>query len=382
MIYNPFDLVGLNNHFKSAETLRAETILNSPFGVPLRKLGTVDKKRDTGTLCGSRHYVETWVSLGATDEETATGLGTMSDEKQYIVPGQSSIIIGFSPQDTSGGGKVQKWFEDFILTPLINTGKVVIGSGQVIGIFVGDFISNPVNWVSSEEAKRETAQSIIDAVPQDSTAGSALSEIGCTVPFVNLAGYCRAGSETGSKGLINRVWNWDWGAETLRSETGVETERAYETYFGTNYHNASAAAHKILVEISVERPDGTVVQKHAKYVAGSPEVYDDEANTLYQKPGLGVFAIDEPGTWTVKLSPTAWATCANVDWSETYTIEVAKPSWWDERTESEQEQEIESLTANINEQLEDTGLSGLTVAGLAGVSIAGVGLLTYMLLNR
>mgnify|MGYP001339604762 FL=1 len=118
MIYNPFDLVGLNNHFKSAETLRAETILNSPFGVPLRKIGTVDKKRDTGTLCGSRHYVETWVSLGATDEETATGLGTMSDEKQYIVPGQSSIIIGFSPQDTSGGGKVQKWFEDFILTLL------------------------------------------------------------------------------------------------------------------------------------------------------------------------------------------------------------------------------------------------------------------------
>ena len=96
------------------------------------------------------------------------------------------------------------------------------------------------------------------------------------VPFVNLASYCRAGSISGSKGLINRVWNWDWGAETLRSETGVETERAYETYFGTNYHNASAAAHKILVEISVERPDGTVVQKHAKYVAGSPEVYDDK----------------------------------------------------------------------------------------------------------
>ena len=378
MIYSPFDLVGLNNHFKSAETHRAETILNSPFGVPLRKIGTVDKKRDTGTLCGSRHYVETWVSLGATDEETATEIGTMSDEKQYIVPGQSSIIVGFSPQDTSGGGKVQKWFEDFILTPLIETGKVVVGgltgAPQVLTIFVGDFISNPVNWVSSEAAKRETAQGIIDAVPQDSLAGGALTAIGCTFSWFDVC-YDEDGKR--DRGL----WSY-FTAEEFNSETAVETERAYETYFGTNYHNASAAAHKILVEISVERPDGTVVQKHAKYVAGSPEVYDDEANTLYQKPGLGVFAIDEPGTWTVKLSPTAWATCANVDWSESYTIEVAKPSWWDERTESGEEQEIESLTANINEKLEDTGLSGLTVAGLAGVSIAGVGLLTYMLLNR
>ena len=147
-----------------------------------------------------------------------------------------------------------------------------------------------------------------------------------------MAGYCRAGSETGSKGLINRVWNWDWG-EDFNSEVCVETEEAYDTYFGTNYHNANANGHKILVEISVERPDGTVVQKHAKYVAGSPEVYDDEANTLYQKPGLGVFAIDDPGTWTVKLSPTAWATCANVDWSQVIRYRSTKPSWWDERTE-------------------------------------------------
>ena len=158
-------------------------------------------------------------------------------------------------------------------------------------------------------------------------------------------------------------------------------EEQYDTYFGTNYHNANAGAHKILVDISVERPDGTVVQKHSKHVSGNPGVYED-GNELYQKPGLGVFAIDEPGTWTVNLSPVAWGTCANVSWSKSYTIEVPKPSWWDERTESEEEQNIESLTANINEKLEETGISGLTVAGLAGLSIAGVGLLTYKLLNR
>ena len=52
------------------------------------------------------------------------------------------------------------------------------------------------------------------------------------------------------KGVINRIWNWDWGAEEFRNETGIRTEEAYETYFGTNYHNANAGAHKILVEIN------------------------------------------------------------------------------------------------------------------------------------
>ena len=92
----------------------------------------------------------------------------MSEEKQYIVPGQSSIIVGFSPQDTSGGERFKSGLKISILTPLINTGKVVIGSGQVIGTFVGDFIKNPKNWVSSEEARRETAQGIIDTIPRDS----------------------------------------------------------------------------------------------------------------------------------------------------------------------------------------------------------------------
>ena len=380
MIFNPFDLI-IHPSMKTSKQYSAEVIRNSPFGVPLKQIGDYEKERDTETLCGSRHYVETWVSLGTVDEETAVEIGAMSDDKKYIVPGQSNIIVGFSPQDTGGGGKVQKWFEDYILTPLITTGKVVIESGQVIGIFVGDFIDNPVNWVSSEEAQLETAQGIIDAVPQDSVTGGVLSEVGCTVPGLNLVSYCRAGSETGSKGLWNRIYNWDWGAESLRSETAIKTEEQYDTYFGTNYHNANAAAHKILVDISVERPDGTVVQKHSKHVSGNPEVYED-GNDLYQKPGLGVFAIDEPGTWTVNLSPVAWGTCANVSWSKSYTIEVPKPSWWDERTESEEEQNIESLTADINEKLEETGISGLTVAGLAGLSIAGVGLLTYKLLNR
>ena len=155
-----------------------------------------------------------------------------------------------------------------------------------------------------------------------------------------------------------------------------------DTYWGTNYHSADAAAHKILVTITLEREDGTTVQKHEKFITGSPEVYEENGN-IYQKPGLGVFAIDEPGTWTVTMSPIAWGTCSNVDWSNTYTIDVPKPEWWDLETESAQEEEIETLTAQMNTKLEDLGLpTGLTVAAVAGIAITGVALLSYKFLNR
>ena len=382
MIYNPFDLFIPSQQMRRAETYSAEINRNSPFGVPLKKLGDYEKERDTGKLCGSKHFIETWVSLGAVDEETATTVGAMSEDKKYIIPGQSNIIVGFSPQDTSGGGKVQKWFEDYILGPIIYTLGVVWDVTTPLRLVVGDFISNPINWVADKEVRRETAVNIIEAVPQDSTTGSVLSEVGCTVPGVNFFGYCRADSDTGSKGIWNRGWNYVFGAEEFRNETGTTTELPDDSYWGTNYHNADAAAHKILVTITLEREDGTTVQKHEKYVAGSPEVYEDSGD-LYQKPGLGVFAIDEPGTWTVEMSPMAWGTCANVDWSKSYTIEVPKPEWWDEQTESEQEEEVEALTTQVNTKLEELGLpAGLTVATFAGLSIAGVALLSYKLLNR
>jgi len=327
MIYNPFDLFIPSQHMRRAETYSAEIIRNSPFGVPLKKLGDYEKERDTGKLCGSKHFVETWVSLGAVDEETATTLGAMSEDKKYIIPGQSNIIVGFYPQDTRGGGMVEAWFIEYIMTPLINTGKVIWGAGEVLTIGVGDFISNPIKWVSDEETRRDTAVNIIEAVPQDSTAGSALTAIGCSVYFWGDA--CK--DDDGD--LDRGIWSYVFGAEEFRNETG-------------------------------------------------PEVYEENGE-LYQKPGLGVFAIDEPGTWTVEMSPMAWGTCANVDWSKSYTVEVPKPEWWDEQTETEQEEEVEALTTQINTKLEDLGIpAGLTVATFAGLSIAGVALLSYKLLNR
>ena len=382
MIYNPFDLFIPSQHMRRAETYAAEIIRNSPFGVPLKKIGDFEKERDTGKLCGSKHFVETWVSLGAVDEETATTVGAMSEDKKYIIPGQSNIIVGFYPQDTRGGGMVEAWFIEYILEPIIKGLGVAWDVTTPIRLVVGDFISNPVNWVSDEEVRRETAVNIIDAVPQDSTTGSVLSEVGCTVPGVNFFEYCRADSDTGSKGIWNRGWDYVFGAEEFRNETGTTTGLPDDTYWGTNYHSADAAAHKILVTITLEREDGTTVQKHEKYISGTPEVYEENGN-IYQKPGLGVFAIDEPGTWTVEMSPMAWGTCANVDWSQSYTVEVPKPEWWDEQTESEQEQEVEALTTQINTKLEDLGIpAGLTVATFAGLSIAGVALLSYKLLNR
>ena len=370
MIYNPFDLVVPTTNHK-AETYSAETILNSPFGVPLKLIGESTKERDTSKLCGSKHFVETWVSLGAADEETATSVGAMSEDKKYIVPGQSNIIVGFSPQDTSGGGKVQKWFEDHILGPIIQGLGVVWDVTTPLRLVVGDFISNPSNWVSDKEVRRETAVNIIDSVPQASKTGSTLTAIGCTFSWFS-ACYDKDGNR--DKGL--------WASEEFKNETGTTTQVPDDTFWGTNYHNADAAAHKILVTITLERADGSIVQKHEKYISGSPEVYEEEGN-IYQKPGLGVFAIDEPGTWTVTTSPIAWGACSNVDWSNTYTIEVPKPEWWDLETESAQEEEIETLTAQMNTKLEDLGLpTGLTVAAVAGIAITGVALLSYKILNR
>ena len=338
MIYNPFDLVVPTTNHK-AETYSAETILNSPFGVPLKLIGESTKERDTSKLCGSKHFVETWVSLGASDEETATSVGAMSEDKKYIVPGQSNIIVGFSPQDTSGGGKVQKWFEDHILGPIIQGLGVVWDVTTPLRLVVGDFISNPSNWVSDKEVRRETAVNIIDSVPQDSKTGSTLTAVGCT--FTPWMSACQDDKDDLDRGL----WSYFW-AEEFKNETGTTTQLPDDTYWGTNYHNADAAAHKILVTITLERADGSIVQKHEKYISGSPEVYEEEGN-IYQKPGLGVFAIDEPGTWTVTTSPIAWGACSNVDWSNTYTIEVPKPEWWDLETESAQEEEVALLSYKI-----------------------------------
>ena len=52
-------------------------------------------------------------------------------------------------------------------------------------------------------------------------------------------------------------------------------------------------------------------------------------------------------------------------------------------TESAQEEEIETLTAQMNTKLEDLGLpTGLTVAAVAGIAITGVALFSYKILNR
>ena len=118
-------------------------------------------------------------------------------------------------------------------------------------------------------------------------------------------------------------------------------------------------------------------------IAGSPEVYEDSGD-LYQKPGLGVFAIDEPGTWTVDYVPHGLGNLLLMSIGQiSYTVEVPKPEWWDLETESAQEEEIETLTAQMNTKLEDLGLpTGLTVAAVAGIAITGVALLSYKFLNR
>ena len=93
MIFNPFDLI-IHPSMKTSKQYSAEVIRNSPFGVPLKQIGDYEKERDTETLCGSRHYVETWVSLGTVDEETAVEIGAMSDDKKYIV--RSNRILSWA----------------------------------------------------------------------------------------------------------------------------------------------------------------------------------------------------------------------------------------------------------------------------------------------
>jgi hypothetical protein len=384
---SPFDL-NIWPQTYQADTFSAEIIRNSPFGVPLKKIGSLEETKDIAKLCGSKHFVETWVSLG-TGDETKYDVGVDSDEKKYVVPGESNIIIAFYPQDTSGGGAVQAWFEKWIFGPLITAGIWVWNAGsdtvyvvsggvsaapEVLWIGVGDFLKNPANWIIDSEVRKETADDIIEAVPTDSKGGNALTAIGCTFTWFSA---CKDEDGKQDRGF------WSYFAEEFKTETGTTTKLPDATYWGTSYHNAAAEMHKILVTMTLERPDGTTTQKHEKYITGNVEVYVDDNGDLQQKPGLGVFSIDEPGTWTIKLEPIGWGTCSNVNWEETYTIEVAKPDWWDSNTESLEEQEIESLTANINEKLKESNIPlGLTVAGLAGIIIAGVAVVTSKFMSK
>lgn len=369
MMTNPFDWTSLPR--KQAETFQAEIISNSPFGVPLQKLGEKTASKDTRGLCETQHLVETWVSLGVGDQDPST-IRTASEAKRYIVPGESNLIVAFYPQDTSGGGKVEQWFNDWIVTPLIKTGAVVLSPLGVIAITAGDFISNTAFWVTGgavggRVTREEWGQNVVDLIPTESAGGKTLTAIGCTItPWMKV---CRDSDDKLDRGL----WSV-FSADTVGEAT--------DSLFGTTLHPANADAHKVLVEISVERPNGVVVQKHRKFVAGLPEIYEQDGE-VFQKPGLGVFAIDEPGEWTVRITPAAWGTCANVEWESVETFTVDTPEGWNPSETLLEPDEATETTQRVNQWLEDAGLpAGVTVAAVATAAIVGVSLVSFKLLSR
>jgi len=372
MMTNPFDWTILPQ--KQAETFQAEIISNSPFGVPLQKLGEKSASKDTRGLCETKHFVETWVSLGVGDQDP-TKITTDSEAKKYIVPGESSLIVAFYPQDTSGGGKVEAWFNKWIVTPLINTGAVVLSPLGVLLISVGDFMSNAAFWVTggaigSDITLEDWGQDVVETIPTDSRGGNFLTAVGCTFSWFD-ACYNEEGER--ERGL------WSYFAENYQANEAGETT---DSLFGTTLHPANADAHKVLVDISVERPNGVVVQKHRKFVAGLPEIYEQDGD-VFQKPGLGVFAIDEPGEWTVRITPAAWGTCANVEWESVETFTVETPDGWDSSETTADESEAKETTQKVNQWLEDAGLpTGVTVAAVATAAIVGVSLFSFKLLSR
>ena len=271
---SPFDLTLWPRTYQ-ADTFSAEIIRNSPFGVPLKKIGSLEETKDIAKLCGSKHFVETWVSLG-TGDETKYEVGVDSDEKKYVVPGESNIIIAFYPQDTSGGGAVQAWFEEWIFGPLITACKWAWNTGEEVVIGVGDFLTDTGNWVLPAEDRRDIAEGIIDYVPEESIVGGVLTAIGCTFSWMSA---CKDEDGKQDRGF------WSLFAEEYKTETGTTTELPDASYWGTSYHNAAAEMHKILVTMTLERPDGSTTQKHEKYITGNVEVYVDDNGDLQQKPG-------------------------------------------------------------------------------------------------
>ena len=283
---NPFQHNLLNS---KAQTFAATADIpgEMPVKIDLRKDKT--KSRDPRKLCGSKHAV--WIGI----QPPPTG------GPNKIIPFENSIVVAFWANDTSGGG--------------------VLDPGAIIG-GIGVAITDPEKYGSTVD----TGQQIVLQNLQDCKDKGGSWCVGETTEAVIYSGMNVIFGTVGKGlGVFTSPKKYGGYAKTIWNKSKLspknwfaETNESFATdFFGMDYHNVGAPAHKVSIEITC-RHNGVTRVVHDTELAGTSDVYFGNQPS----PALAYFVIDSPGDWKVRVKSMASGSCADprLDVVETFTV--------------------------------------------------------------
>ncbi len=288
--------------------------------IDLRKDKT--KERDPASVCGSKHSV--WIGI----EPPPVG------GPNKIIPYENNIVVAFWANDTSGGG--------------------VLDPGAIMG-GIGTMITDPKEYHDTlGEGQSVVWQEWKDCSGVGECAGKGTQLVVYSVANVTVGVVGRAVGGLFSAGKAIGKATCFWCAES-------EAESFETDWVGLDYHNLSAAAHKVSIEISC-RYQGKTRIVHQTELAGTSEVYGMEKNP---KPALAYFVIDSPGEWKVRVKSLASGTCADPRLDVVETFNVAEPK----STAEAEDSDSKESPAALDRLFADPKTLGVQVAGgLAGLT--------------
>jgi hypothetical protein len=282
---NPFQQPLLN---AKAQTFAASAdIPGSSPNVEIDLRADKTKKRDPKKLCGSKHAV--WIGIQPPPP---------ANRPNQITPFENNIVVAFWANDTSGGG--------------------IIDPGAVIG-GIGTLITDPTHYENVVEEG-------YDIIKQQYKDGE-VSGFEYRAYQVVYYGAMPARWVANIGNSASTVWNKsklspkNWWAES--------NERFATDYWGLDYHNAAANAHKVSIEISCKYKGETRIV-HDTELAGTNQIYAGDK----PKPALAYFVIDSPGEWKVRVRSLASGNCADPNLDVVERFNVPEPPTTDKSAES------------------------------------------------
>lgn len=395
------------------------------FGTKTTKQGSkASSETDSGVLCDSKH--EVWVY-------TTDFLNDGS-----ITPGEDNIIVSFVGTDSSGTGCVGdilsggiKIFTD----PVDWYSTVTTGFGEALAD--EDSIIGRGSMVGDAAVESGAAQAYVDFIDW-AVGGSDDDASTCyiTTAVMNAQGNDNSPELNSMRKLRDRYGNW-FAADEVREYYQIAPrivaninrsynrsqiykqlhseyikpahqqvtqgnygtahkiyknmvnytrrfaadsgEGCFDDFGGTVLHNANGRGHKISIKITC---NGETM--YDTEMSGSDKRETSGGNLLYLGTNKS-FKITKPGTWKVTVeSLSSHAECATPTLDESWTINVPKPSDWDDSAPviQTQTENVKAITNEVNAQLKELGIKEGTdpLTIFAGIVLGG-GILTYTLLS-
>tara|TARA_Y100000034_G_scaffold79424_1_gene95375 strand:- start:183 stop:1433 length:1251 start_codon:yes stop_codon:yes gene_type:complete len=147
------------------------------------------------------------------------------------------------------------------------------------------------------------------------------------------------------RNMVNQTRQF--AVEDASTSCGNSVLDTWAEYTGGCYHGLAGNYHKVRITITCTY-EGKTTTKYRSDLAGCPAQYEEDSwcenGEVYKR-----FLFNSPGTWTVEVKPISTNTCANLDYTETATFEVAEPEGW---TPSP----MATLSTDVSVALQDAGI--------------------------